>query len=83
MEQERCRTGGIGKVGQRTAGMQDWRDARLEGCKSGGMQERRVRNDAIQEGCSTGGIRDRYSTSVMQENRDLDGWNSGRGMQDR
>ena len=67
MEQERCRTGGIGKVGQRT----------------GGMQERRVRNDAIQEGCSTGGIRDRYSTSVMKESRDLDRWNSGRGMQDR
>ena len=58
-------------------------DAGLEGCNTGGMQERRVRNDAIQEGCSTVGIRDRYSTSVMQESRDLDRWNSGYGMQDR
>ena len=39
----------------RTGGLQDWRVAGLEGCRKGGMQERR---DA---GCRNGG---------MQENRD-------------
>ena len=31
VEEERCRTGWIGKVGHRTAGMHDWRDAGKEG----------------------------------------------------
>ena len=35
-------------------------EAGLEGCNTGGIQERRVRNDAIQEGCSTGGIWDMW-----------------------
>ena len=56
MEQERCRTGGIGKVGQRTAGMQDWRDATLEGCRKGGSGMMQYRKDAAKEGFGTGGV---------------------------
>ena len=56
MEQERCRTGGIGKVGQRTAGMQDWRDATLEGCRKGGSGMMQYRKDAAQEGFGTGTV---------------------------
>ena len=48
-------------MGQRTAGMQYWRDERLEGCKTGGMQ---VRYDELQEGCRKGGMTSSYDSRI-------------------
>ena len=59
-------------MGQRTAGMQDERDLTLDGWRKGGSGMMQHRRDLVE-----------YSTSVMQESRDLDRWNSGHGMQDR
>ena len=45
-----------GQEGCRAGGIQDRRDAGQEGCRTTGMQDRR---DAGQEGCRTKGIQDR------------------------